>query len=172
MQEDGLNLGKQNIPMWLLAELTYACPLQCPYCSNPIDFAMRKQEISTKDWIKVLREARALGASQLGFSGGEPLVRKDLSELVGEAHALGYYSNLITSAIGLDEARLAELKTNGLDTIQISIQAGNPELSDFLAGSKSFHHKVAMARKAKEKGLPLILNFVLHRQNIDTIKEI
>src|SRR4030095_11943733 len=172
MQEDGLNLSKQNIPMWLLAELTYACPLQCPYCSNPTDFALRKQELSTEEWVKVLREARALGASQLGFSGGEPLLRKDLSDLVSEAHALGFYSNLITSAIGMDENRLADLKSNGLDSIQISLQAGNPELNDFLAGRKSFHHKVVMARKVKELGLPLTLNVVIHRQNIDTMKEI
>ena len=91
------------IPMWLLAELTYACPVQCPYCSNPLQIsASRKQELSTEEWFEVLRQARKLGAVQLGFSGGEPMLRKDLVELLREAQRLGFYTNLITSAIGLD----------------------------------------------------------------------
>ena len=90
------------IPMWLLAELTYSCPVQCPYCSNPLQIsASRKQELSTEEWFEVLRQARKLGAVQLGFSGGEPLLRKDLAELLREAQRLGFYTNLITSAIGL-----------------------------------------------------------------------
>src|SRR5699024_3656446 len=97
-------------PLWLLAELTYTCPLQCPYCSNPLDFAYHKNELSTKDWLRVFREARAMGAVQLGFSGGEPLLRHDLEELIAEANKLGYYTNLITSAASMDENRLAALK--------------------------------------------------------------
>ena len=90
-------------PLWLLAELTYRCPLQCPYCSNPLDFAEQGKELSTEQWIKVFREAREMGAAQLGFSGGEPLVRQDLAELIGEARRLGFYTNLITSGIGLTD---------------------------------------------------------------------
>ena len=90
------------IPMWLLAELTFACPVQCSYCSNPLELsASRKNELSTEEWVRVMRQARKLGAVQLGFSGGEPLVRTDLEELVVEAKSLGYYINLITSSIGL-----------------------------------------------------------------------
>ena len=97
-------------PLWLLAELTYRCPLQCPYCSNPLDFAQHKNELDTAGWLRVLREARKMGAAQLGFSGGEPLVRQDLEILIAEARTLGYYSNLITSGVGMDEARIAAFK--------------------------------------------------------------
>ena len=99
------------IPMWLLAELTYACPVQCPYCSNPLQIsASRKQELSTEEWFKVLSQARKLGAVQLGFSGGEPLLRQDLVDLLREANRLGFYTNLITSAIGLTQKRSLNLK--------------------------------------------------------------
>jgi len=95
MKTDGSSTNKINPPLWLLAELTYACPLQCPYCSNPVDMANYKNEISTQDWIRVMREARKMGAVQLGFSGGEPLTRPDLEELIAEARQLGFYTNLI-----------------------------------------------------------------------------
>ncbi|MGH8557399.1 MAG: radical SAM protein, partial [Methylococcales bacterium] len=115
----GSSKAEVSKPRWLLAELTYACPLQCPYCSNPVDFASHNEELDTEDWLRVLSEARSMGAVQLGFSGGEPLVRQDLSILVKHARKLGYYSNLITSAYGLSEQRIVELKEAGLDHIQI-----------------------------------------------------
>ncbi|MND44748.1 Cyclic pyranopterin monophosphate synthase [compost metagenome] len=108
-----------GLPLWLLAELTYRCPLQCPYCSNPLDFAAQGQELSTEQWFKVMAQAREMGAAQLGFSGGEPLVRQDLSELIAEGRRLGYYTNLITSGIGLTEQKIAAFKEAGLDHIQI-----------------------------------------------------
>ena len=154
-------------PLWLLAELTYACPLQCPYCSNPLDFARTKGELTTQQWIDTLREARRLGAAQLGFSGGEPLVRRDLEDLVAEARNLGYYTNLITSAIGMDAARVARLREAGLDHIQISFQASDAELNNRFAGTDAFAHKVEMARAVKAQGYPMVLNVVLHRHNID-----
>src|SRR5210317_2050757 len=89
-------------PLWLLAELTYSCPLQCPYCSNPLRLGERSRELATEDWLRVLAEARKLGAIQLGLSGGEPLLRKDLEIIVGEARRLGYYTNLLTSGMGMD----------------------------------------------------------------------
>lgn len=159
-------------PLWLLAELTYACPLQCPYCSNPTELAQINDEISTEDWKRVLQQARAIGAAQLGLSGGEPLVRRDLEEIVAEGRRLGFYSNLITSGIGMDDARVARLKEAGLDHIQISFQASNAELNNFLGGSDSFKKKKAMARAIKAHGYPMVLNIVLHRKNIDDIGEI
>ena len=160
-------------PLWLLAELTYRCPLQCPYCSNPLDFARHKEELSTAQWIEVFRQARELGAAQLGFSGGEPLVRQDLAELIAAARELGYYTNLITSGIGLTEARIAEFAEAGLDHIQISFQAADEEVNNLLAGStKAFAHKLEMARAVKKHGYPMVLNFVTHRHNIDNIERI
>ena len=160
-------------PLWLLAELTYRCPLQCPYCSNPLDFAQHQEELSTAQWIEVFRQARELGAAQLGFSGGEPLVRQDLAELIGAARELGYYTNLITSGIGLTEARIAEFAEAGLDHIQISFQAADEEVNNLLAGSqKAFAHKLEMARAVKKHGYPMVLNFVTHRHNIDNIERI
>ena len=159
-------------PHWLLAELTYRCPLQCPYCSNPVDIAKYQNELSTEDWKRVMREARAMGAIQLGFSGGEPLVRRDLEELIAYASELGFYTNLITSGVGMDEARVKAFKEAGLDHIQISFQASSEELNNYLGGTDSFKHKLEMARVVKAYGYPMVLNIVIHRQNIDQIDDI
>lgn len=159
-------------PLWLLAELTYRCPLQCVYCSNPLEHAAIKDELSTEDWLGVLRDARALGAVQLGFSGGEPLLRRDLDMLVREATMLGYYSNLITSGMGLTAARLTALKSAGLDHIQLSFQASTQELNDTIGGAPTFARKVKAAQLIKEHGYPMVLNVVLHRYNIDRVREI
>ncbi len=159
-------------PRWLLAELTYACPLQCPYCSNPVDFARYKEELTTEDWKRVLSQAREMGAVQLGFSGGEPLTRRDLEELVAHARRLGYYSNLITSGYGLSAERIAALKAAGLDHIQVSIQAPEKDLSDWLAGTESFEHKKQVARWVKQQGYPMVLCVVIHRHNIDQMEDI
>ncbi|WP_394753787.1 pyrroloquinoline quinone biosynthesis protein PqqE [Crenothrix sp.] len=167
-------LTKTNItpPRWLLAELTYACPLQCPYCSNPVDYASYQSELSTDDWKRVLTQARKMGAVQLGFSGGEPLTRKDLPELVKHARELGYYSNLITSGYGMTEEKIVQLKEAGLDHIQVSIQASSQELNDHIAGTKSFEHKKAVAHLVKKHGYPMVLNVVMHRENIHQMPEI
>ncbi len=158
-------------PLWLLAELTYACPLQCPYCSNPVDFAHFGPELDTQEWLSVLREARALGAVQLGFSGGEPLLRPDLEVLIAEAHRLGYYTNLITSGLRLDAARVERLREAGLDHIQLSFQASARELNDRMAGTASFEQKKAAARLVKAAGYPMVLCFVLYRDNIDCVPQ-
>ena len=164
--EDNHNL----IPMWLLAELTYACPVQCPYCSNPLQIsANRKQELTTEQWIDVLGQARELGAVQLGFSGGEPLVRPDLAVLIQEATNLGFYTNLITSAIGLDAAKIAAFKAAGLNHIQISFQGSNQESNKKFGGTDSFRHKMEMTSEVIRQEIPLGLNFVLHRQNIHQV---
>lgn len=160
------------IPMWLLAELTYACPVQCPYCSNPLQIsANRKQELTTEQWIDVLSQARELGAVQLGFSGGEPLVRPDLAVLIQEATSLGFYTNLITSAIGLNAAKIAAFKAAGLNHIQISFQGSNQESNKKFGGTDSFRHKMEMTSEVIRQEIPLGLNFVLHRQNIHQVGE-
>ncbi|WP_421862012.1 pyrroloquinoline quinone biosynthesis protein PqqE [Motiliproteus sp.] len=160
-------------PFWLLAELTYSCPLQCSYCANPVDFKNGGDELSTEQWLEVLRQGRKMGAAQLGFSGGEPLLRKDLEELIREARQMGYYTNLITSGMGMDAQRVANFKEAGLDHIQISFQASSAELNNRLAGSdKAFEQKLAMAREVKAQGYPMVLNFVIHRDNIDAIDQI
>lgn len=159
-------------PYWLLAELTYACPLQCPYCSNPLDYTQTKAELSTEDWLRVLHEARAMGAAQLGLSGGEPFARPDLEIIVAEARRLGYYSNLITSGLGGTPERIAALHEAGLDHIQVSFQAARLELNDYLAGTSCFSHKLEIARAVKAQGYPMVLCFVLHRDNIEQIEEI
>lgn len=168
----GSEQNKIPQPLWLLCELTYACPLQCPYCSNPVEMANAKKELSTEDWIRVLREARKMGATQLGFSGGEPLTRPDLEELIAEARQLGFYTNLITSGVGMDEKRIKAFKEAGLDHIQVSFQASSEELNNFIAGTNAFEHKKEMARLVKKYGYPMVLCFVLHRKNEDQIRDI
>ena len=159
-------------PLWLLLELTYRCPLHCVFCYNPTEFARTGAELPTAEWIRVLREARALGAVQLGLSGGEPLEREDLETVVAEAHALGYYINLITSGVGLTEARCAALKTAGLDHIQLSFQDSTRELNDFLSSTRTFELKAKVAALIRAHDYPMVLNVVLHRLNIDHVGEI
>ena len=159
-------------PLWLLLELTYRCPLHCVFCYNPTDFARTGPELPTGDWLRVLREARALGAVQLGLSGGEPLVREDLEAIVAEAHGLGFYINLITSGVGLTRARIAALKAAGLDHIQLSFQDSTREMNDFLSSTRTFGLKAQVAALIREYGYPMVLNVVLHRLNIDHVGEI
>ncbi|MBV9317416.1 MAG: pyrroloquinoline quinone biosynthesis protein PqqE [Gammaproteobacteria bacterium] len=159
-------------PLWLLLELTYRCPLHCVFCYNPTDFARTGAELPTAEWLRVLREARALGAVQLGLSGGEPLVREDLEAIVAEAHALGFYINLITSGVGLTRARIAALKDAGLDHIQLSFQDSTREMNDFLSSTRTFELKSQVAALIREFGYPMVLNVVLHRLNIDHVGEI
>ena len=161
-----------NRPFGMLAELTYSCPLHCPYCSNPLDLAAYREELTTAEWQRVLTEARALGVLQLHLSGGEPLGRRDLEEIVASARGLGLYTNLITSALGLSPGRAEGLKAAGLDHVQISIQADEPALSDRIAGTRSFERKIEAARLVKELDWPLTMNVVLHRHNIDRIGRI
>jgi len=168
----GSNNPNITPPRWLLAELSYKCPLQCPYCSNPLDYTKYSDELSTDDWKRVLTQARKMGAVQLGFSGGEPLTRQDLPELVKHARQLGYYSNLITSGYGMNEAKIIELKQAGLDHIQVSIQASTQELNDHIAGTESYQHKQEVARLVKKHGYPMVLCVVLHRENIHQMPQI
>ncbi len=156
-------------PLWLLLELTYRCPLHCVYCYNPVDFAHTERELETADWIRVLQEARALGAVQLGLSGGEPLVRDDLEAIAAEGHRLGYYTNLITSGVGLNETRIRALKDAGLDHIQLSFQDSTREMNDFLSHTRTFELKERVASLIKSHGYPMVLNCVIHRINIDHI---
>jgi pyrroloquinoline quinone biosynthesis protein E len=159
-------------PLWLLAEITYRCPLHCVFCYNPLNYAGDKRELTTDEWKDVLRQARKLGAAQLGFSGGEPLVRDDLEELIGEAHQLGYYTNLITSGVGLTEARIAKMKELGLDHIQLSFQDSTKEMNDFLSSTKTFDLKSKVAALIKKYDYPMVLNVVLHRYNLDHVGRI
>ncbi len=156
-------------PLGLLAELTYACPLHCAYCSNPLKLADYGDELTTLEWQRVLAEARELGVLQLHLSGGEPLQRRDIVEIVRSANELGLYTNLATSALGLSRQRAEQLRAAGLDHVQISIQADETELSDRVAGTPSFQRKIVAARLVKELGWPLTVNVVLHRQNIDRV---
>jgi PqqA peptide cyclase len=159
-------------PFGLLAELTYACPLHCPYCSNPINLAAYRDELTTGDWRRVFEQAADLGVLQVHLSGGEPLLRRDLEDLVRCASGLGLYTNLITSALGFSARRAEALRAAGLDHVQISIQADEAALSDRVAGTPSFRRKLRAARQVKELGWPLTLNVVLHRHNIDRIGQL
>jgi pyrroloquinoline quinone biosynthesis protein E len=156
----------------LIAELTYLCPLRCVYCSNPTNLAAHPDRLSTADWLRVFGQAAELGALQLNLSGGEPLLRRDLEELVAGAHALDFYSNLITSGLPLTRERLLRLKEAGLSSVQVSLQDSLKSESDRIAGRTSFEQKLEVARWVKELDLPLTLNVVLHRQNLDRVAEI
>lgn len=174
MPKDGsvVRLDGQGKPLWLVLELTYRCPLACPWCSNPVDYTRYDNELTTEEWKRVLREGRELGALQLGFTGGEPMLRKDVEELVGEAHRLGYYTNLITSGIGLSERRLELLKDAGLNQIQLSIQSSDRQMTDSLVGARAFDHKLKVAQLIKAYGFPMVLNVPVFRQNVDLAAEI
>src|SRR6478672_11740202 len=170
-------------PYALLAEITYRCPLHCPYCSNPVAASLceaprRPQgggynngELTTEEWKRVIREAAALGILQIGFSGGEPLARSDLAELIRAAREAKLYTNLITSGIGLDDDRLRALRDAGLDSIQLSFQSDGKRLADEIAGARAHERKLDVAAKIRATGIPLSLNFVIHRRNIDRLPQ-
>lgn len=159
-------------PLWLLAELTYRCPLHCVFCYNPVDYARQEDELSTEHWLRVLREGREMGAVQLGLSGGEPLLRDDLEVIVAEARRLGFYSNLLTSGVGLTPARAKALKDAGLDHVQLSFQDSTREMNDFLSHTKTFELKNKVAKIIKDQGWPMVMNVVIHRMNIDHMDRI
>lgn len=160
-------------PLALLAELTHRCPLRCPYCSNPLELSRASAELDTETWKRVFTEAAELGVLQVHFSGGEPLVRRDLAELVRHASELGLYGNLITSGIHLDNARLTALVEAGLEHVQLSIQDAHLASGDRIAGLPGAQHvKRRSARLVRKAGLPLTVNAVVHRQNLDRLADI
>jgi len=159
-------------PTTLLAELTHRCPLHCPYCSNPLEMVRAQGEMSTEDWKRVFTQGRELGVLQLGLSGGEPLVRKDLEELAVHARGLGLYTTLVTSGLGLTRVRAERLREAGLEHIQISIQDADPEVAEKIAGVSSVKQKQAAAAIVKELGFAFSINVVLHRANLDRIGRI
>jgi len=159
-------------PYTLVAELTYRCPLRCGYCSNPVDGGGSARALATDEWVRVLVQAEALGVVQVHFTGGEPLVRKDLESLVAAARALDLYSQLVTSGVPLTQARLRALRDAGLDCVQLSIQAADAATSDAIAGRACFADKLEVARWVKDLAMPLTLNVVLHRANIAAVGEL
>ncbi|MEL7154471.1 MAG: radical SAM protein, partial [Pseudomonadota bacterium] len=160
------------IPMAMLAELTHRCPLKCPYCSNPLELAKAKEELSTEDWIDVFQQAAKMGVLHVHLSGGEPASRRDLEELTTGARDAGLYTNLITSGVGLTEKRFADLVERGLDHVQLSVQGTDAETANRLGGYKrGFEHKMQVAEWVKASGVPLTVNAVMHRQNLDKLAE-
>jgi PqqA peptide cyclase len=159
-------------PLALLAELTHRCPLQCPYCSNPVELERAAGEIDTAAWQRVLDEAAALGVLQVHFSGGEPAVRKDLEALVDHAARAGLYTNLITSGVLIDQRRMDALAAAGLDHVQLSFQDSEAANADRIAGYEGHAKKRAVAGLVRAAGLPLTVNAVVHRQNLDRLAAI
>jgi len=164
---------KLPTPLGLLAELTHRCPLGCPYCSNPLNLDKRADELDTATWARVFREAAGLGVLQVHLSGGEPAARRDLVEITAAARQAGLYANLITSAVGLGEKTLTALADAGLDHVQISIQDSEQVSADRIAGyDGAFARKRALAARVVELGLPLTVNAVIHRANIERIGDL
>jgi pyrroloquinoline quinone biosynthesis protein E len=158
-------------PYVLVAELTYRCPLRCAYCSNPTESA-RGRGLDAADWLRLLGEAEALGVVQVHFTGGEPLLYSELTRLVARARELELYSNLITSGVPLTRTRLAELHAAGLNALQLSFQSADAASSQPIAGVDVFKHKLEVAAWTRELGLPLTVNVVLHRHNLDDVANI
>lgn len=156
-------------PYTLVAELTYKCPLKCLYCSNPVNFHEMRNELSTEQWLRTFSDAADLGVVQLHLSGGEPVVRKDLPELIRHAHSRDLYTNLITGGTLLDEEKLRELKDCGLEHIQLSLQDTDRRTAELVAGIRSYDKKLEIARLIKKVGFPLTINVVMHRHNIDHV---
>lgn len=162
--------GKPPRPYTLIAELTYRCPLRCAYCSNPVVREGQGEELDTATWCSVIEQAEELGVMQLHLSGGEPLLRGDLEQLARAARTAGLYTNLITSAVPLTRDRLASLAAAGVDAVQISVQGVGEEDAEAIAGGRFLQQKLEAAGWVRELGLPLTLNVVLHRQNLDQIE--
>jgi pyrroloquinoline quinone biosynthesis protein E len=165
-------MNRPERPLAMVAELTYRCPLKCPYCSNPLQLERYREELDPDAWCRVLREAAALGVVQVHFSGGEPMLRHDLPRLIATARQAGLYSNLSTGATRADAEMLRTLKESGLDALQVSLLDATPLANDHLAGMPSFEQKRRAVEEAHRLGFPVTLNVVLHRQNLDRISEI
>ena len=162
-----------GIPLAVLAEITHKCPLQCPYCSNPLELESASKELTTAEWLRVIDELAEIGVLQIHFSGGEPTARKDLVQLVQRASDVGLYSNLITSAVMLTRDKLAALADAGLCHVQISFQGAEAGVADRVGGYKNGHaKKLEVARWTRELDLPLTVNAVMHRQNLHQLPEI
>jgi pyrroloquinoline quinone biosynthesis protein E len=158
-------------PLALIAEVTHRCPLHCVYCSNPLELAGTKEELSTAEWTNVFQQCGELGMLHAHFTGGEPLARPDLTELIAAARAAGLYTNLITSGLGLNEQRLQALVDAGLDHIQISFQDSREEAANWIAGAKAHAHKIALSRAIRGHKIAFTVNLVVHRQNLDHLEE-
>ncbi len=158
-------------PLALIAELTHRCPLHCVYCSNPMQLAAVPEELTTEEWTSIIREAGKIGMLHAHFTGGEPLARTDLTELIAAARAAGLYTNLITSGIGLNESRLQALVNAGLDHIQISFQDSREGAANWIAGAKAHAHKVELSRAIRRHKIAFTVNLVVHRQNLDHLEE-
>ncbi|MFI8519551.1 pyrroloquinoline quinone biosynthesis protein PqqE [Streptomyces sp. NPDC085481] len=165
-----MTAGERVPPPWaLLAELTHLCPLRCPYCSNPLELTSRSRELGTAQWQDVMRQAGELGVVQTHLSGGEPLLRTDLAEIVEAAESAGVHTQLVTSGVGLDADRLDGLVAAGLRSVQLSVQHADARASDRIAGRRSYEAKERAAARVREAGLPLGVNVVLHRDNLDAL---
>src|SRR6266852_2574454 len=158
-------------PLALIAELTHRCPLHCVYCSNPLELQNRALELDTATWTRVFKEAAELGVLQADLTGGEPLARTDVIELIRAARTAGLYVSLITSGLPLDEARLAKLIDAGLDHLQLSFQGAREEIAAEISGTKSHAQKLRVLEWLKRVRIAVTLNFVIHRGNIDQIEE-
>lgn len=158
-------------PLALVAEITHRCPLHCVYCSNPVELIHRANELPTDLWARVLEEAAALGILQVDFTGGEPLARPDLADLIRAARGAGLYASLITSGLPLDEKRLGNLVESGLDHFQLSFQGPIESTADEFAGTRAHATKLRVARWVKKHRVALTLNFVVHRQNVNHLEE-
>ncbi len=162
-----------GLPLSILAELTHRCPLQCPYCSNPLQLEKADTELSTEQWIDIMQQASEMGILQIHFSGGEPTLRKDLEELVSAATNIGLYANLITSGVNLNEERISKLADAGLAHVQVSIQDSEEALSNKIGGHRNGHQlKLEAMRAVRKVGLPLTLNAPFHRLNIEHLEKI
>ena len=166
-------MSAPDLPVAMLAELTHRCPLQCPYCSNPTELVRVNREMDTATWQRVFSEAAELGVLQVHLSGGEPTLRPDLPELVRHAASVGLYTNLITAGVLLDQAKLERLADAGLEHVQLSVQDVEPANANRIGGYKNGHaKKLEVAKWVRAVGLPLTLNAVVHRQNLDRIEQV
>jgi len=164
-------MAQYSNPLALIAEITHRCPLHCVYCSNPLELTSRAEELTTADWLRVFSEAAALGVLHLHLTGGEPLARPDLAELIAGARESRLYTNLITSGIGLARERLSQLVEAGLDHIQLSFQDANEGHANWIAGARAHAHKIELAKWIREHQIAFTVNLVVHRQNIDHLEE-
>jgi PqqA peptide cyclase len=164
-------MNNYSHPLALIAEITHRCPLHCVYCSNPLEMTARNEELATADWLRVFREAAALGVLHLHLTGGEPLARPDLVEMIDGARDAKLYTNLITSGVGLSRERLQQLVDSGLDHIQLSFQDSEEGSANWIAGARVHAHKLELAELIRRQRIAFTVNLVVHRQNIDHLEK-
>jgi len=166
------NIFKRSIPWLIELSVTYRCQCTCKHCSVAkylADAKNRKKDELTGDEIKsVLSQAVKMGIPKVDFFGGEPLLRKDIVDLVRFGSEIGLYISITSNAWLLSKELTKELRQAGLSCMHISLDSISEEEHDKLRGLSGLYKRVLNGvRYCYEEGIPCILSTYVIRERIE-----